>query len=65
MVEKLGLKHQPNKPKVLPTLETALRVAKDAFTGAAERDIYTGDYLEIYVIRTSGITMETFELRKD
>jgi len=45
--------------------ETALRIATDAFTGAAERDIQTGDYFELFVIDKDGITMERTELKKD
>ena len=46
-------------------LAKAIQVAKDAFVGAAERDIYTGDCVEIYVIQASGVTVEKFSLRRD
>lgn len=52
------------KPRML-TKEEALRVAKDAFTGAAERDIYTGDSLEIHIVDKDGVKTELYELRKD
>ena len=42
-----------------------IRIVKDAFTSATERDIYTGDYLEIFVITAQGVTKETIELKKD
>lgn len=47
------------------TLEEAVQIAKDAFTSAAERDIYTGDFVEIWKITSAGIEMERFPLRKD
>jgi 20S proteasome subunit beta 6 len=47
------------------SLEEAIRIAKDAFTSATERDIYTGDFLEIFVITSSGVRKESFPLKKD
>ncbi|KAI8852711.1 nucleophile aminohydrolase [Chytridium lagenaria] len=49
----------------LLTEDEALKVVKDAFSGATERDIYTGDFLEIYVIRSTGVRYELFNLKKD
>eukprot|EP00996_Jenningsia_fusiforme_P001658 NODE_2529_length_1176_cov_37.669033_g2310_i0.p1 GENE.NODE_2529_length_1176_cov_37.669033_g2310_i0~~NODE_2529_length_1176_cov_37.669033_g2310_i0.p1 ORF type:complete len:253 (+),score=44.68 NODE_2529_length_1176_cov_37.669033_g2310_i0:151-909(+) len=46
-------------------LEEALNLIKDAFTSAAERDIYTGDGVEIFVITPEGTKKELFELRHD
>jgi len=46
-------------------LEKAIRIAKDAFTSATERDIYTGDHLEIFIIRQDGVTVERYDLKKD
>lgn len=51
--------------KKLPTLEFALKLAKDAFTGATERDIHTGDYLEIFIIKKEGVTVQKYDLKKD
>jgi 20S proteasome subunit beta 6 len=50
---------------VLLPLDQVLRIVKDAFTSATERDIYTGDYLEIWVITAQGVTMEKMDLKKD
>mgnify|MGYP001794622099 CR=1 FL=1 len=38
---------------------------KDVFTSAAERDIYTGDAIQIQVIDKAGSKTEVFPLRKD
>ncbi|KAK7198008.1 20S proteasome beta 6 subunit [Novymonas esmeraldas] len=47
------------------TREAALAMLKNAFTGAAERDIFTGDSVVFYTISKEGVQRETFELRKD
>ncbi|KAJ2373297.1 Proteasome subunit beta type-6 [Coemansia sp. RSA 2611] len=47
------------------TREQAMMVAIDAFTGATERDIYTGDHLEIYIVDANGVHKEVRELKRD
>lgn len=47
------------------TLEKALKVTKDVFKSAAERDIYTGDSIHIYITKADGTEEQFVELRKD
>merc|ERR1711971_954242 len=50
-----------------PTLDSdeVVEIVKDAFLTAGERDIYTGDKVEIMVIRSTGITKIDFSLKLD
>lgn len=61
----IGLKNQTNPSDQPLTQERAIKVVKDAFTSATERDIYTGDFLEIFLITKDGVTVQRFELKKD
>ncbi|KAI9027895.1 proteasome subunit beta type-1 [Hyaloraphidium curvatum] len=51
-------------PAPLP-LDRVLKIVKDAFTSAAERDIYTGDSVEIWIVRKDGIQKEVYPLKRD
>lgn len=47
-------------------LDEAIKVVKDAFTSATERDIYTGDNLQIFIIRKDQpVEMQLHPLKKD
>ncbi|KAJ2713131.1 Proteasome subunit beta type-6 [Coemansia spiralis] len=52
-------------PDRLLTREEALKVAIDAFTSATERDIYTGDYVEIFIVDAEGVHKQMRELKHD
>lgn len=47
------------------SLTEDLNFLKDAITSAAERDIFTGDKAEIYVIDSLGINVSTMDLKQD
>ena len=47
------------------SLDEALKIVKDSFTSAAEREITCGDEAHICIITKDGIREERFELRKD
>jgi 20S proteasome subunit beta 6 len=42
-----------------------VEIFKDTFLSAGERDIYTGDAVELFVITAAGVTTERFALRAD
>jgi 20S proteasome subunit beta 6 len=46
-------------------MEEAVDLVKDAFAAATERDIQTGDAVEVLIITRAGIKRETLQLRKD
>eukprot|EP00897_Mesotaenium_endlicherianum_P000112 jgi/Mesen1/10100/ME000074S09438 len=60
-------------PLVLPPQSTAtplteaeaVDLVKDTFASAAERDIYTGDGVEIIIINRNGVTRDYVPLKKD
>ncbi|KAJ3122405.1 Proteasome subunit beta type-1 [Nowakowskiella sp. JEL0407] len=54
-----------NDARVNLPVESVVKIVKDAFTGAAERDIYTGDYLEIFIVTRDGVQLEKMDLKKD
>lgn len=61
----LGYKNQSNVDPTPLTRERVSGLVRDIFAAASERDIYTGDEVEISVIDKSGITTHRFPLRSD
>ncbi|XP_058793183.1 proteasome subunit beta type-1 [Phymastichus coffea] len=61
----IGYANQENVEKIPLTKEKALAIVKDVFISAAERDIYTGDGININIITKDGIEEQYFALRKD
>eukprot|EP00282_Hemiselmis_andersenii_P006520 CAMPEP_0114130202 /NCGR_PEP_ID=MMETSP0043_2-20121206/11889_1 /TAXON_ID=464988 /ORGANISM="Hemiselmis andersenii, Strain CCMP644" /LENGTH=254 /DNA_ID=CAMNT_0001223541 /DNA_START=21 /DNA_END=785 /DNA_ORIENTATION=- len=61
----VAYKNTDNKPTVSRSAEETLELVKDIFASAGERDIYTGDFVDIYVIKKDGTTYEQFALKKD
>ena len=58
-------KHSQLKPGPDMTAEQMIALIKEAFTCAGERDIYTGDQVEIHLITKEGIKKEIFSLKDD
>jgi len=56
-----------NRNEETPNLscEEVIEIIKDAFISAGERDIYTGDQVEIIVMRKEGMQTIMFPLKKD
>ncbi|KAF0700177.1 Aste57867_9305 [Aphanomyces stellatus] len=52
-------------PKRELSIDEAKLIIKDAFITAGERDIYTGDKVEVFVITAQGTTKEEFLLKAD
>jgi 20S proteasome subunit beta 6 len=47
-------------------LNDVIRIVKDAFTSATERDIYTGDNLQIFIVRKDQpVEVQVHPLKKD
>lgn len=61
----VGFKNRSGEQPASISCETALSIVKDTFISAAERDIYTGDGVNINIITKDGVKFENFSLRKD
>eukprot|EP01066_Platyproteum_vivax_P008514 Platyproteum_vivax@DN3581_c0_g1_i3.p1 len=57
--------NQPNASKTPLTKQGTIDLVKDVVTSAGERDIYTGDKAEVFIIDIGGIDKEILELRED
>ena len=53
------------KMKHTLSLDEMIDLVKDAYTSAGERDIYTGDSVQMAIITKEGVRVETFVLKKD
>ena len=60
----VGFKTQPSNKREL-TLDETVELVKDALTCAGERDIYTGDSADIWVITAAGTQKISFDLKND
>lgn len=60
----IGHKNRLDEKKAF-TAEEVVAIVKEIFVIATERDIYTGDSVEIKVVKKSGITTEVFALKHD
>ena len=60
----IGHKHRQDAKTKL-TAEEAIAIVKDVFISVTERDIYTGDNVEIKLITKDGIKTEIFPLKSD
>ncbi|KAJ1674702.1 Proteasome subunit beta type-6 [Spiromyces aspiralis] len=68
--DQLGFKNRADmtaeeKKQTLPSLEKARSLVIDVFTGATERDIYTGDNLQIFIVTKDGVQLEEIPLKRD
>jgi len=61
----VGFKNQYGVERRLLSREEALKLIRDAFTAATERDIHTGDYLDVFTITSGGVDQQRFDLKKD
>lgn len=60
----IGHKNRNDPRRELSATEV-VEIVKDAFVTAGERDIYTGDALDIMVITKDGIQKSSFQLKAD
>lgn len=60
----VGHKNRLDEKKPLSSDEV-ISIIKELFIVATERDIYTGDSVEIKLIKKDGVTTEVFQLKKD
>ncbi|KAI9299133.1 proteasome subunit beta type [Neoconidiobolus thromboides FSU 785] len=65
MDNQVGKYNQINVSKDLPKHDEAVNLIKDGFISATERDIYTGDQLEIFTVNSSGVSIESVPLKRD
>ena len=60
----VSFKTTQNVEHIPLSLDVAMRLVKDAFISAAERDVHTGDALTICIVTKEGIREDTVSPRK-
>jgi len=60
----VGFLTQPGNKRDL-TMDEAVDLVKDVFTCSGERDIYSGDSVDIAIITKDGVKIEKFQLKLD
>jgi 20S proteasome subunit beta 6 len=48
-----------------PSMQEVVELSKDCLSSVGERDIFTGDAMEIFLVTEGGVTMHKFDLKKD
>eukprot|EP00300_Choanocystis_sp_HF-7_P037423 c53560_g1_i1.p2 GENE.c53560_g1_i1~~c53560_g1_i1.p2 ORF type:complete len:284 (-),score=67.93 c53560_g1_i1:85-909(-) len=61
----VDFKNQMRRPEGDLSAEEMVDLIKDAFSSAGERDIYTGDFVDIHVVKADGVAYERFNLKLD
>jgi 20S proteasome subunit beta 6 len=61
----IGQRNHANKETVPLSAAEVVEIMKDAFLSAGERDIYTGDAVEIMIVTRQGIETTRFNLKAD
>eukprot|EP00833_Pecoramyces_ruminatium_P013543 jgi/Orpsp1_1/1187575/evm.model.d7180000058719.1 len=61
----IGLMNRATDDVLNLTEEMAIKIVKDAFSSVTERDIHTGDCVEIYIIRKDGVECQKYPLKRD
>jgi len=64
-IQKQHRKHPEDLAASDITREDAVGLCKDVLSSVGERDIFTGDAGEIFIIDSTGVTKQTFELKLD
>jgi len=57
--------HNSTLPARDLTKDEAIELVRDTMTSAGERDIYTGDYIDMAIIDATGISWKRFDLKLD